>query len=133
MTPAMSAAGRGEATVAESRVMSAYDTAAPVFEHHRALPESVPRAIRAAVLAALAVESPHLLDLGAGTGRFGRPFVAAGDAYVGIDLSFAMLHEFAPFTATGRSPPSLPPPDGERLPFPDATFDAVLMIQVFGG
>jgi predicted TPR repeat methyltransferase len=55
----------------------------------------LPRAVRAAVLAALATPAPRLLELGAGTGRFGRPFVAAGDAYVGIDLSFGMLQEFA--------------------------------------
>ena len=37
----------------------------------------------------------RLLDLGAGTGRIGRPFVAAGDDYVGVDLSLGMLREFA--------------------------------------
>src|SRR4051812_23153232 len=38
-----------------------------------------------AVLGALAAPSPppRLLDLGAGTGRIGRSFVAAGDDYVG--------------------------------------------------
>jgi ubiquinone/menaquinone biosynthesis C-methylase UbiE len=133
MTPEISVEGRGEAAVAEDRVISAFDAAAPAFERHRTLPDAVPPAIRAAVLAALGEPSPRLLDLGAGTGRFGRPFIAAGDAYVGIDLAFAMLHEFAAFTATGRSAPSLAQADGERLPFPDATFDAVLMIQVFGG
>ena len=37
---------------------------------------------------------PRLLDLGAGTGRIGWPFVAAGDDYVGVDLSLGMLREF---------------------------------------
>ena len=46
----------GEDIVAEERsVMSAYDAAAPAFERHRALPAGVPQAVRAAVLAALAV------------------------------------------------------------------------------
>jgi SAM-dependent methyltransferase len=90
----------------------------------------VPEAIRAAVLAATGIPSPCLLDLGAGTGRFGRPFVVAGDDYVGIDLSLGMLREFARQAA---QPPPLAQADGERLPFGDAAFDAVLMIQVFGG
>jgi ubiquinone/menaquinone biosynthesis C-methylase UbiE len=109
--------------------MSAYDAAAPAFERHRALPESVPSAVRAAVLAAVAAPAPRLLDLGAGTGRIGRPFVAAGDEYVGIDLSLGMLREFARDAARR----SIAQADGEHLPFADATFDAVLMVQVFGG
>jgi ubiquinone/menaquinone biosynthesis C-methylase UbiE len=109
--------------------MSAYDAAAPAFERHRALPDAVAPAVRAAVLAAVATPNPRLLDLGAGTGRFGRPFVAAGDDYVGVDLSLGMLHEFA-----RQAPrPALAQADGDRLPFADATFDAVLMVQVFGG
>lgn len=109
--------------------MSAYDAAAPTFERHRALPDRVPPAIRTAVLAAVGVPSPRLLDIGAGTGRFGRPFVAVGDDYVGIDLSFGMLREFA----RQATRPRLAQADGERLPFANATFDAVLMVQVFGG
>jgi demethylmenaquinone methyltransferase/2-methoxy-6-polyprenyl-1,4-benzoquinol methylase len=112
------------------RAESAFDATAPRFDRHRALPEGVPQAIRAAVLAATGVPSPRLLDLGAGTGRIGRPFVAAGDDYVGIDLSLGMLREFAGHVAP---PPPLAQADGERLPFGDSMFDAVLMVQVFGG
>jgi ubiquinone/menaquinone biosynthesis C-methylase UbiE len=120
----------GQVPAEERGVMSAYDAAAPAFERHRALPESVPPAVRAAVLAAVAAPAPRLLDLGAGTGRFGRPFVAAGDDYVGVDLSLGMLHEFA---RHGTPPPRLAQADGEHLPFADAVFDVVLMVQVFGG
>ena len=128
---ASSVAEAGEQMRAEERgVMSAYDAAAPAFERHRMLPDGVPQAIRAAALAAIEAPSPRLLDLGAGTGRFGRPFVAAGDDYVGIDLSLGMLREFAGRVA---QPAPLAQADGERLPFGDATFDAVLMVQVFGG
>jgi SAM-dependent methyltransferase len=109
---------------------SPFDAGAPRFDRYRALPDGVPQAIRAAVLAATGVPSPRLLDLGAGTGRIGRPFVAAADDYVGIDLSLGMLREFARHVA---QPPPLAQADGESLPFADATFDAVLMVQVFGG
>jgi ubiquinone/menaquinone biosynthesis C-methylase UbiE len=112
--------------------MSVYDAAAPTFERHRALPDGVPEAIRAAVLGAVDASSPRLLDLGAGTGRIGIPFVAAGDDYVGVDLSFGMLSAFAQRGGSGCAP-RLVQADGEHLPFRDATFDAVMLIQVFGG
>jgi ubiquinone/menaquinone biosynthesis C-methylase UbiE len=111
--------------------MSVYDAAAPTFERHRALPDGVPEAIRAAVLEAVDASSPRLLDLGAGTGRIGIPFVAARDDYVGVDLSFGMLSEFKRRAAD--SAPRLVQADGEHLPFRNATFDAVMLIQVFGG
>src|SRR5437899_982035 len=67
-----------------TRGASAYDAAAPTFDRHRALPDGAAPAIRAAVLAAAGHSSrPRLLDLGAGSGRIGWPFVAAGDDYVG--------------------------------------------------
>jgi ubiquinone/menaquinone biosynthesis C-methylase UbiE len=110
-----------------------YDAAAPVFDRHRALPPGVAEAVRAAILAAV-VDGPHahLLDLGAGTGRIGRAFVAAGDEYVGVDLSLGMLREFAR-RAEGGPSPRLVQADGRALPFPDAAFEGVMLIQVFGG
>ena len=107
---------------------SAFDTTAPTFERHRALPDGVREAIRAAILDAIDVPFPRLLDLGAGTGRIGAAFAAAGDDYVGVDLSFPMLCEFAQ-----RGSARLVQADGARLPFADANFDAVMLIQVFGG
>jgi demethylmenaquinone methyltransferase/2-methoxy-6-polyprenyl-1,4-benzoquinol methylase len=113
--------------------MSVYDLAAPSFERHRALPDGVPEAIRAAVLEAVDAASPRLLDLGAGTGRIGIPFIAARDDYVGVDLSFGMLSEFKRRAGSSARAPRLVQADGERLPFRDATFDAIMLIQVFGG
>jgi SAM-dependent methyltransferase len=107
-----------------------FDSVAPTFDRHRALPDGAPEAIRAAVLGAVEAASPRLLDLGAGTGRIGIPFVAAGDDYVGVDLSFGMLGAFA---QRGGPAPRLVQADGQHLPFRDATFDAVMLIQVFGG
>jgi ubiquinone/menaquinone biosynthesis C-methylase UbiE len=112
--------------------MSAYDTVALSFDRHRALPDGVPEAIREAILSAVEASlRPRLLDLGAGTGRIGRPFVGAGDDYVGVDLSLGMLREFAQ-RATEDHAPRLLLANGERLPFRDTTFDAVLLMQVIG-
>jgi SAM-dependent methyltransferase len=76
------------------------------------------------------VARPRLLDLGAGTGRIGWPFVAAGDDYVGVDLSFGMLRAFV---ARCERAPRLVQADGHDLPFGGASFDAVMLVQVFGG
>ena len=127
--------GDGEVTA----VASAFDAAAPSFNRHRVLPDGVAEAIRtAAIAAAGGVPRPRLLDIGAGAGRSGDPFMAAGDDYVGVDLSFGMLRAFlhrasCSGAATWPAPPRLVRADGRYLPFPDTTFDAVLMIQIFGG
>jgi ubiquinone/menaquinone biosynthesis C-methylase UbiE len=113
-------------------VTSAYDKAAASFERQRALPGDVAQSVRAAVLAAVGhVKTPRLLDLGAGSGRIGWSFVAAGDDYVAIDLSAAMLQVFAEKDAGGHRA-RLVQADGRALPFTASSFDAVLMIAVFG-
>jgi ubiquinone/menaquinone biosynthesis C-methylase UbiE len=114
--------------------MRAFDAAAPSFERYRVLPDGVLEAIRAAILESIAASSrSRLLDLGAGSGRIGRAFVAAGDAYVGVDLSFLMLREFLRRTE-GKGPrPRVAQADGQLLPFADSSFDAVMLIHVFGG
>lgn len=114
--------------------MSTYDLVAPTYDEFRALSDGVVGRIRAAVLQALAPSPrPRLLDLGAGSGRIGRAFVAAGDDYVGVDLSLGMLRQFARRSDTDGRVARLVRADGERLPFADATFHGVLLVQVFGG
>jgi len=110
-------------------LLHAYDIVAPGFDRHRRLPNGVPETIRAAILKVLSSPAPRLLDVGAGSGRIGAAFVAAGDDYVGVDLSAGMLNEFAARERVA----CLVQANGERLPFRDAAFDAVLLIQVFGG
>lgn len=112
---------------------SAYDAMAGDFDRHRGLPDAAARAVRSAVLAALGqVDRPRILDLGAGSGRIGWPFVAAGDDYVGVDLSGGMLRVFAERPPAGNRA-NLVQADGCALPFAVANFDAVLLVQVFGG
>src|ERR1700756_4771568 len=99
----------------------------------RACPDEVVRSIRDTVLPAVGpINRPRLLDLGAGTGRIGWPFVAAGDDYVGVDLSYNMLQAFAGHRGIGTRA-LLVQADGCALPFGAANFDAVLLVNVFGG
>jgi ubiquinone/menaquinone biosynthesis C-methylase UbiE len=110
---------------------AAFDATAPEYDRHRALPEDVAASIRSAVLALAGEGSkPSVLDLGAGTGRIGWPFVAADDDYVGVDVSFGMLREFIRRT---DADPRLACCEGESLPFRDGAFDVVMLIQVIGG
>jgi ubiquinone/menaquinone biosynthesis C-methylase UbiE len=106
--------------------MTVYDAMAADFDRRRTLPDGVVEAIRATILGLGPPEHPRLLDLGAGTGRVGWPFVLAGDDYTAADLSHGMLRRFAERYPAAR----LVRADGARLPFPDAVFDAVLLIQV---
>ncbi len=109
---------------------SAFDATASSFERYRALPSNAPDAIRSAIWAATTLpSSARVLDLGAGTGRIGKAFVAAGDFYVGVDASLAMLREFS---ANSKSC-FLTQADGRQLPFRDGAFDIVLLMQVLSG
>jgi SAM-dependent methyltransferase len=112
---------------------SGYDGIANQFEKHRTFPPATVEAIRRAVLACLpGVERPRLLDLGAGTGRIGRWFVKAADDYVGLDLSWDMLKVFQGSIGCEHAA-RLVQANGGALPFPDATFDAVLLAQILRG
>lgn len=120
---------------------SPFDATARSFERDRALPNGVAETLRTAILGALASggnaaaarsKKPRLLDLGAGTGRIGWPFVAAGDDYIGVDLSYGMLRAFASRCGCGYLR-RLVGADGCALPFANAVFDAVMLVQIFGG
>ncbi len=107
---------------------STFDATAPSFDQYRALPPGVPEAIRTAIFRGVH-QQMRVLDLGAGTGRIGKPFVAANDAYVGLDSSWAMLREFL-----ASSPAAcLLQSDGQQLPFADGAFDVVMLMQVLSG
>jgi ubiquinone/menaquinone biosynthesis C-methylase UbiE len=112
--------------------MHLFDSTAAQFDRHRAFPEGVPEAIRQAVWAiSPQTAGRRILDLGAGTGRIGRAFAAANDAYIGVDLSLGMLQEFR--ASMVNTTPVLVQADGEHLPFPDRTFTIVMLMQVLSG
>jgi ubiquinone/menaquinone biosynthesis C-methylase UbiE len=109
---------------------SAFNAAASTFESYRSLPPGVPEAIRAATWDALGLTSPvRVLEIGAGTGRIGKAFADAGDFYIGVDTSLAMLKEFP---ANSKSC-ILMQADGRQLPFCDCAFELVLLMQLLSG
>jgi SAM-dependent methyltransferase len=59
--------------------------------------------------------------------------VHAGDDYVAADLSLGMLREFMRQAHGHCGTPLLVQADGEQLPFRDGSFDAVMLVQIFGG
>jgi|SRR6516162_5226282 hypothetical protein len=97
----------------------AFDITAPTFERHRVLHDGVPEAIRRAILCS--GRNPRGCWTSApAAAASAQPFVAAGDDYVGVDLSFAMLCAFGQ-----RGTARLVQADGVRLRFADASFAAV--------
>ena len=111
---------------------SAYDATASSFERYRSLPASVVESIRAAIKNTTRLpDQARVLDLGAGTGRIGKAFLAAGDFYLGVDSSIGMLQEFSGKPEFRESKTSfLTQADGRQLPFQNAVFDLVLLMQV---
>jgi ubiquinone/menaquinone biosynthesis C-methylase UbiE len=111
---------------------SVYDTAASTFERYRSLPSTVVESIRSAIRnTAHLPDQARVLDLGAGTGRIGKAFLAAGDFYVGVDSSLGMLQEFSTKPEFRESKTSLlAQAEGNQLPFKNAVFDLVLLMQV---
>lgn len=112
--------------------MNAFDPVAADFDRFRALPDGVDIAFRDAVRAILGQRpGARLLEVGAGTGRFGSAFGEDGDNYIGVDASSQMLRRFA--ERSPRSPKRLVQADGLALPFAEGTFDVVLVLHVLSG
>ncbi|MDX2036482.1 MAG: class I SAM-dependent methyltransferase [Isosphaeraceae bacterium] len=77
-----------------------------------------------AILDALgSVEGCRILDIGCGKGRFARALEDRGALPVGIDVSHAMLAEALSIDRVRAS--------AGRLPFGDASFDAVIAVESF--
>jgi ubiquinone/menaquinone biosynthesis C-methylase UbiE len=112
-----------------TQTTSTFDVTAPSFDQYRALPHGAPEAIRKAIFQKAAQQQMRVLDLGAGTGRIGKAFVAANDSYVGLDSSWAMLREFLAHSPTA----CLLQSDGQQLPFAGSAFDVVMLMQVLSG
>jgi len=68
----------------------------------------------------------RVLDIGIGGGRTTAHLLGRCAAYVGMDVSEAMVDATRARTAADTSPPSLTRADARSLPFPARSFDVVL-------
>ena len=77
-----------------------------------------------AILAKLApLPGKRILDLGCGKGRFARRLADLGAEVIGLDLSASMMAAASGIARVQGS--------ARHLPFRDATFDAVIAVEVF--
>src|SRR4051812_44421566 len=111
----------------------AFDRAAEYYDATRGFAPEQEAAIAAALVAALGPPSGPVLELGIGTGRIAIPVQGQGGyAYYGIDLARPMLEKLRE-NAAARGDHRFPLGRGDitRLPFPDATFAALVAVHVF--
>jgi SAM-dependent methyltransferase len=114
--------------------MPDFDAIADRYDQFRSLPEGVAASVREAVRRTVGTAAVPVLEVGAGTGRIGEAFVAAGDGYIGSDPSRPMLEHFAAkLTGRGSHSPCLVQADGRALPFSDDSFGVVLLVSVLSG
>ena len=72
----------------------------------------------------------HILDLGCGSGDLSRHLAAAGLRVTGCDISANMLARAAASDPTASVELVRLAPDWQTLPFPTATFDAIVAASV---
>jgi ubiquinone/menaquinone biosynthesis C-methylase UbiE len=116
-----------------------FDRAADIYDATRGYTPAVADAIGAAVFAA-AGDRPgtRMLEIGIGTGRIALPILARGADVVGVDVSPRMLERLAANFAERRTAEPDRPwgqldarlCDITALPFPDASFDAAIVVHV---
>jgi SAM-dependent methyltransferase len=108
-----------------------FDRAAAFYDATRALPDGVAEEVRDALLARVGARpGTRFLEVGVGTGRIALPFIRARDAYVGVDLSPAMLAALRDKLAAGAALPALACADAMALSFRPSAFDVVLLFHV---
>lgn len=72
----------------------------------------------------------RVLDVACGTGNLALPAARAGTAVTGVDIATNLLEQARSRAAADGLPARFDEGDAEKLPYPDASFDAV--ISMFG-
>lgn len=108
-----------------------YDDAVTYYDATRGFRAGVAEGYRDAFLAVTAADpAMRILELGIGTGLIAQAFMAAGNRYVGVDLSRAMMREVADKLHAARQP-HLVQAHIRSLPFAAGSFDVVHAVRVF--
>ena len=108
--------------------LRSFDRVAQVYDATRSAPPHVASALTEALLAVLrdVAPSPHLLEVGIGTGRIAVPLADAGIRVTGIDISSKMLDVLR----GKRSDIDVLFAEAAHAPFRDAGFDAALFVHI---
>jgi SAM-dependent methyltransferase len=107
-----------------------FDRAAGSYDATRGFPPGADERVAELIAAAGGLDrASRLLEIGIGTGRVALPLAKRVRRVIGIDLSAAMMRRL--LAKRARLPVELARADAARLPFPDASFDAVLGVHVF--
>jgi len=111
-----------------------FDAAADFYDATRGFPAAVSEQVGEAMADAIGERNARVLEIGVGTGRIALPLVRRGFCLTGIDLSSPMLSKFQEKlrgeAADCASRLALVRGDATQLPFPEATFDAVVEVHV---
>ena len=105
---------------------TSFDRAASFYDATRGLPEAAMAALTDRLAEALG-PAREVLELGVGTGRVAVPLSERGCAMTGVDVSARMLAVLAAKGSAVKAGVA----DATDLPFGDASFDAVLAVDVF--
>ncbi|MFW5771823.1 MAG: class I SAM-dependent methyltransferase [Phototrophicaceae bacterium] len=107
-----------------------FDRAADFYDHSRAFPPGEEAAV-AAMMARVGGLSPasRVLEIGVGTGRIALPLAPYTGEFYGVDLSQSMMARLRAKQNGEQVHLSLA--DAAHLPFPDHSFDAVVVVHVF--
>ena len=106
-----------------------FDRAAGYYDKTRGLPAEHVAHLTDRLVAELD-GAERALEIGVGTGRIALPLHRRGVRLVGIDLSAPMLQRLID-NADGAAPFPVLVADATRLPFADASYDAVIASHVF--
>ncbi|MEO8392121.1 MAG: methyltransferase domain-containing protein [Chloroflexota bacterium] len=108
----------------------AFDRAADYYDSTRGFPPGVEADIGVLIAQAGGLTSAsRVLEIGVGTGRIALPVSAHVRAYYGIDLARPMMDRLRAKQVS--EPIALVQGDITRMPFADASFDAVIAVHVF--
>jgi len=107
-----------------------FDRAAEYYDQTRGFPPGEEKAVAAIIAQAGNLNRQcRVLEIGVGTGRIALPLAPLVGDYCGVDLSRPMMERLR--AKQKDETVYLTQADATRLPFPDNSFDATVVVHVF--
>jgi len=106
-----------------------FDRIANKYDETRGFPEGVPAQVAKFIHEIGQLSSTHtILEIGVGTGRIALPLAKHVGKYYGIDISEGMLQYLR--NNHTQQPLFVNVGDAEKLPFPNNSFDSIVIVHV---